>query len=384
MQNNEPTQVTPPAPYVRTVEVVALDTFSTLLGFEFQRFTMEAPTFSMYGRVYRETPETIEVATCRDIDVLPRPAWKVCGGGRYFVDEIGHTEKLTIKGLECWPEFGGKFHIRREGPVVDVPRNGERFFLLGGDENHYHWVLNFVPRLMLLERLREQSSTLDEAKIVVPASLSENSLGLLQALGYGPERLLRLGHEAVWRFEELVVPNLFPHFEYSPAVFAWYRHKLGITGRAGQGRRVVISRGDAPGTHRRRVVNEPAMIDALSKFGFEAHNLGMLTLAEQIKLFSEAEMVVGPHGAGFANMVFCRPGAKALVLENSWNHFFMVDMLNVSGAHARSMVCEDVFDAEYETRVAPDPATNAEVRRNRDMTADVDKLVGEVESMLAI
>ena len=37
-----------------------------------------------------------------------------------------------------------------------------------------------------------------------------------------------------------------------------------------------------------------------------------LSLADQITLFSEAEAVVGPHGAGFTNLIWCAPDTKVL------------------------------------------------------------------------
>jgi capsular polysaccharide biosynthesis protein len=37
-----------------------------------------------------------------------------------------------------------------------------------------------------------------------------------------------------------------------------------------------------------------------------------MPLAEQIAVFSRAECVVGPHGAGLTNLTFCRPGTKVV------------------------------------------------------------------------
>ena len=36
-----------------------------------------------------------------------------------------------------------------------------------------------------------------------------------------------------------------------------------------------------------------------------------------INNFSKASHAIGPHGAGFANLVFCRPGTR--VVEIGWN-----------------------------------------------------------------
>ena len=39
-----------------------------------------------------------------------------------------------------------------------------------------------------------------------------------------------------------------------------------------------------------------------------------MSVADQVKLFAEASVVTGPHGAGFANMVFAPAGATLVEL----------------------------------------------------------------------
>ncbi|MGI8424385.1 MAG: glycosyltransferase 61 family protein [Chloroflexota bacterium] len=60
----------------------------------------------------------------------------------------------------------------------------------------------------------------------------------------------------------------------------------------------------------RRVANEADVIRALRPLGFEVVHAERLTFAEQIRLFSEAAVVIGPHGSGMTNVLF----AEELVL----------------------------------------------------------------------
>ncbi|MFW1063367.1 glycosyltransferase 61 family protein, partial [Vibrio parahaemolyticus] len=39
-------------------------------------------------------------------------------------------------------------------------------------------------------------------------------------------------------------------------------------------------------------------------------------LAQKKKVFSSAEMLVGPYSSGFTNLVFCRPGTRILAFVN--------------------------------------------------------------------
>jgi hypothetical protein len=81
-------------------------------------------------------------------------------------------------------------------------------------------------------------------------------------------------------------------------------------------------------------------------------------------------------------MVFSEPGSKAIVFENSWNHTFMVDMLNVSGVDARVLVCEDIVDEEFERKYASGSSNADKIRRNRDMVANSSALVAAVNELL--
>lgn len=50
----------------------------------------------------------------------------------------------------------------------------------------------------------------------------------------------------------------------------------------------------------------------MQPYGFTTIHLEDLSVSEAAHLLVQAEMVIAPHGAGLANMVFCRPGALLL------------------------------------------------------------------------
>lgn len=49
------------------------------------------------------------------------------------------------------------------------------------------------------------------------------------------------------------------------------------------------------------------------QYGFESVLLEELSFKESLRVFREAEVIVGPHGAGWANLLFCNSAAKALL-----------------------------------------------------------------------
>ena len=43
--------------------------------------------------------------------------------------------------------------------------------------------------------------------------------------------------------------------------------------------------------------------------------MSSLSFLEQISLFSEAEIIIGLHGAGLSNLMFCQPNTKVVEIK---------------------------------------------------------------------
>jgi capsular polysaccharide biosynthesis protein len=50
------------------------------------------------------------------------------------------------------------------------------------------------------------------------------------------------------------------------------------------------------------------LLEKLRLLGFQCIDLEGLGLLEQAEIFSRADCVIAPHGAGLTNILFCRPG----------------------------------------------------------------------------
>jgi capsular polysaccharide biosynthesis protein len=98
--------------------------------------------------------------------------------------------------------------------------------------------------------------------------------------------------------------------EVSPVAVNWLNKKFQHAPSTLIGsKRIYVSRRDAK---IRFVSNESQLGDVLTEFGFETLVMSDLSLADQINVFRTAESVIGPHGAGFANLAFSKPGATII------------------------------------------------------------------------
>ena len=181
----------------------------------------------------------------------------------------------------------------------------EAILLSGGHaDNYYHWMFEVLPRAMLLERAGHQLGALP---VLAPGDLPFQYQSLL-ALGIAPERLRPLHANGAFPVRRLwcTLPTIPQHVS-RVEVCRWLRERLGVTVEKG-GRRILLQRRHG----KRSMVNFDELADALRPQGFEVMAAEKLTFAEQIKWFAMAECVVAPHGAGLANLVFCRPGTRVV------------------------------------------------------------------------
>ncbi|MBO2944058.1 glycosyltransferase family 61 protein [Paenibacillus sp. F411] len=187
--------------------------------------------------------------------------------------------------------------------------------------NYFHWMLDVLPRLYLLE----QSGIPVDTYIMNRTTLHAFHKETLAAVNISPHQILdaRL-HLQVKR---LVVTSPITRYQFNVQPYVipvsipkWACHylrsvfipsELDHLGTAGKGRYLYISRRHAV---YRKVVNEPELTEALSTLGFKVVQLEHLRHAEQVQLFVEAAFIVAPHGAGLTNTVFCRPGTRIIEL----------------------------------------------------------------------
>lgn len=182
--------------------------------------------------------------------------------------------------------------------------------------NYYHWMYDALPRLAVLESAGIELDTIDHF-VLMPLSCRFQTESLEQ-LGIGEDRLHTVDKSQYISADELYVPH-FGSNSLGLAQARWnpefLRRSFGPAVQPeSSDRRLFISRGT---TGKRGICNEPELMDALQPLGFELVLCENLSLTEQSQLFAEASVVVGPHGAGLTNIVYCQPGTVVLELFNA-------------------------------------------------------------------
>lgn len=171
--------------------------------------------------------------------------------------------------------------------------------------NYYHWMLDCLPRLAILNRLPP------DTRVLVPPALR----------AYQSDTLRWLGLDG--RIQSATEAHLCPeHFFFSaPASISGWARPSAVEFL----RREFLPRADTsyPVAERvyvrrraptRCLLNESQVEAFLEHRGWRVVDPELLKLSEQIRLFSHARVLCGAHGAGLTNLLWCRPGCVAIEL----------------------------------------------------------------------
>ncbi len=171
-------------------------------------------------------------------------------------------------------------------------------------DNYGHLLFDSLPRVSLFERAGYSWD--DVTHVLVPDLSSEGRKSAAQLCGIPPEKMIALSKYSVVECDELIAPT-FPGTRCnSPAwVGEFWRSRSPQVPR--QGRRFFLSRRGS----RRTLINEDALTPILEASGFETINTGNAAIRD---LVSQAEIIVGAHGAALTDVMFCHPGSVLIEL----------------------------------------------------------------------
>lgn len=192
------------------------------------------------------------------------------------------------------------------------------------ETNYFHWIVEVLPRLFLCEKLLIDT----QIPILVSEGLHDNLYALLDIIRAPKRAVLKLPRDRQHRIARLIYPSdltrILDTYNRAPGKDTTYlpvallrEMAAGIKSAADAttssfGKFIYIKRNSSY----RRLLNESDIESLLTEKGFDIVDPGGLTLGEQIGIFSRAEIIVGPSGAAMANILWCRPGTRIIVLHS--------------------------------------------------------------------
>jgi hypothetical protein len=171
-------------------------------------------------------------------------------------------------------------------------------------ESFFYWLAVIMPALNAVDHYC--SVTGRDVKILVPDGPWRWIDESLSLAGYGPDQVIHSNFKHVHVDRLLLRPKSLVSQFASIEGYQWMKAKMLANlpppdpQEEALSPYLYISRRKS----KRKVLNEEAVLEFLSPLGFRAYDLEDRTLAENVRLFSQAKVVVGPHGAGMTHIIF--------------------------------------------------------------------------------
>lgn len=179
--------------------------------------------------------------------------------------------------------------------------------------NYYHWMCRTLP----LVRIYKKFFDLQEINFfyIGQPPLFEFQSETLSRVGIQMEQIVQQACTS----DRMIaaISNRCSRFSSAPIHWENFAFTRGLFHReiaANKGvakKRLYVARGSV---NRRRVINEAEILHLLEDYGFERITMDGKSLQQQVKLFSQAEAIVAPHGAALTNLLFVQPETTVIEL----------------------------------------------------------------------
>ena len=317
-----------------------------------------------------------------DVTVLSKVLfWPYCS--------VVQKEKKTIlmDSAFSWPALR---HFIEHNPLVRGPVIEEKdpctAIQLGKFANYYHWYIDSMPRVYGLHH--PELAGIKKIKLFLCKKLDADAQSLLESMlpentviEYAPP------NQRVNAQTYINLPSLTKDWEgFLPKDYLdFFRKRAFDLFNVDQtsnydGEKVYISRSAAT---KRRIVNEAELVQALSAYGFTYHSLEALSLKEQVRLFSRANVIIGQHGAGLTNMIYSTRAKVLEIFSSNYpgrNHY---RLLAAAMDHEYGNLFFGKLYEPYELQI-PWKLDHSGALNNAHIEVDVSKLIEKLKAMNAI
>lgn len=201
------------------------------------------------------------------------------------------------------------------------------------DNNYGHWIVECLPKVAILAEhydVTKLKFIVTRHSILPPIRrMRQVCIDSLAVYGIQPEQIVWLGREAVEVERLLYALPLTVHPWIKAPRTVQILEEVGAKVAKGSNgpRRIYSSRASAG---RRRLVNESDIVRVMRDFDVAVVDPGVMSFADQVRAFAQAELIIGNFGANLTNAVFAPRGVTMFVVASrSMGDNFFWDLTNL-------------------------------------------------------
>ncbi len=176
-----------------------------------------------------------------------------------------------------------------------------------GADMYYHWMADILPRIKLLRDCGIEN--IDHYIIDYRNIPFQNEA--LAALNIDIQKISRANDHFTYHIcaENLVVPSLPSKLDVVSADACRFLRDSFLNKQESSpfGSKIYLKRAG-----KRKIIYDNEIETYLERLGFETVLSENYTIAQQATIFYNADIIIGPHGAAFTNVAFCKPQTKVI------------------------------------------------------------------------
>jgi len=251
------------------------------------------------GRVFTDTVEHVAIIA-QDFIVPPISYQQVDG-------ELKNVEynKVLVSGTN-------RVKKKIRGKVLSLVQGAS-------GNNYFHFLFDIVSKLILLDK----NDLLKHMDYFLVPDLQNWQLQILSNFGISRKKILNsekirhLEADMVYALDHIWYNKGFVQEEINNipewVIFSLIEKFLSCATKFKASERVFIDRSDSIYNHC-KLINNIEIAEYLEKYNFKSYQVSKLNFFEQIYLFNNAKVIIGPHGAAFTNVIFSNKGLKLVEL----------------------------------------------------------------------
>lgn len=178
------------------------------------------------------------------------------------------------------------------------------------DYNYFHWIINTLSKLDLIEK-----SKLDVDYYIISNELPFQK-DSLKYFNIPEDKVIENHKELKIKARNLIATSLNGTIEFvTKQGLDFIKDKFNT--QKSNTKNIYISRNNPKIlSNNRMIINEKEVIEIVKKYNFEVYELENISFNKQIELFSQANVIIGVHGAGLTNMIFSGKKTKIIEINN--------------------------------------------------------------------
>jgi capsular polysaccharide biosynthesis protein len=180
-------------------------------------------------------------------------------------------------------------------------------------DNYFSNLIHFLPRIFFINDKK--------INLVINRNLSNRFRKFVESICMirGIEISFTFLDEGFYNFNNSIIPAFF-NVNKSVKILKFFLEQILMNVKVPEFKsKIYIRREDA---NYRKILNEADLISKLRKQEFEIINPQHFEILEQMKIFSNAEVIITPHGSNMSNILFCKEGTKIIEISPELNNTY--------------------------------------------------------------